>query len=961
MGIYFFTFITILVILVVLLFKKYRTILKMSFRNIFRNKVETLLIIFGSMIGVAFILGPFSLNDSYNNFVLMNIKENLGEIDAVINYIDDNYNEDIINFINKLNNNKLLDGKIYIYQDYISVSQRDAIKKLDYENINRVSVIGMSYEELLDFGKHKIDVPDSLKQLENNEAIISKDLANSLNIKIGDEIEIVDNFDAVSILFPKRYNVIDIIEPSGVLNYRGTQRGIINGILFLNYEESKKIINDSSKAKILLSYKGNYIESLELNQKVKDIYYKNNNFTIDFVKENQLDLISDGEVTLILLSLSAFAITAGFILLLNIYSMLSEERKKELGILRAIGFEKNHIRKLMFFETIFYTIFSIPLGLITGYFISRFTFFLISDFIEEFLEIYFSRFISINEFFKIELNSILISSVLGILAPLFISYIYSYRISKLNIINAIKDYKDDNYKIKHSNLFLFIFFTILAFLLFYFIQILYIKFLIFSIFIFLLIYSLSVYCNNKNIFYKTIIRVIILFPLIFSFFIHDNSIQFLISQSIITIISLILIITFNLNIIEKLLSMIFNKKGKIISILKISLSYVIKKPKKTAIITFLYSIILFLIIVILVISNIQDKRFNRMRDNIFAGFDGVIINIPESPFNSVFELDELNDLEYIHNYGKINYSLSSYKGFNLPILLVDENFYENSTITIIDSIFEDNPEDLIYFYNNPDYAIIPYIFTSDISPININLGDVLKPKIQEANFEMGEITLKELNDNDYLEVYASAIISQEQESIFTGIIISNKSKKYDLIKDYSIEIIYYSLLDISYKDDFVEFLEMNNQFFIFADEIIDFGIKAFSGIVNIINSFLYFGFIVGILGISITLIKSIRERRNIIGMLKSIGFNKNMIFWVFFIEKSFIVISGIIAGTIAGVITSYNLYNNYIEFSGIDFSIPFNSIFLICLTVYIISIIVICFPSLKASKYSAADSMRTFE
>jgi len=58
--------------------------LKMSFKNAFRRKAETLLVILGSLIGTALIVGSMAMNDSFQKFLYAQVEHSLGEIDEVL-------------------------------------------------------------------------------------------------------------------------------------------------------------------------------------------------------------------------------------------------------------------------------------------------------------------------------------------------------------------------------------------------------------------------------------------------------------------------------------------------------------------------------------------------------------------------------------------------------------------------------------------------------------------------------------------------------------------------------------------------------------------------------------------------------------------------------------------------------------------------------------------------------------
>src|SRR5207249_5845138 len=64
--------------------------------------------------------------------------------------------------------------------------------------------------------------------------------------------------------------------------------------------------------------------------------------------------------------LGAFGILAGILLIVNIFVMLAEERKPELGIARALGFLRRDLLATFALEGTFYAVVAAALGSLAG-------------------------------------------------------------------------------------------------------------------------------------------------------------------------------------------------------------------------------------------------------------------------------------------------------------------------------------------------------------------------------------------------------------------------------------------------------------------------------------------------------------------------------------------------------------------------------------------------------------------
>jgi putative ABC transport system permease protein len=130
-----------------------------------------------------------------------------------------------------------------------------------------------------------------------------------------------------------------------------------------------------------------------------------------------------------------FSIIAGIVLIINIFVMLGEERKSEMGMARAVGMKGNHLVRMYIFEGSLYAfvaaIVGALLGLVFGWGII-FSFEYIFGSIEEFGEGAF------NIPFHFTWGSIFVAFSAGLIITFITIAVMSTRISKLNIIRAIR-------------------------------------------------------------------------------------------------------------------------------------------------------------------------------------------------------------------------------------------------------------------------------------------------------------------------------------------------------------------------------------------------------------------------------------------------------------------------------------------------------------------------------------------
>jgi putative ABC transport system permease protein len=119
------------------------------------------------------------------------------------------------------------------------------------------------------------------------------------------------------------------------------------------------------------------------------------------------------------------------------------------------------------------------------------------------------------------------------------------------------------------------------------------------------------------------------------------------------------------------------------------------------------------------------------------------------------------------------------------------------------------------------------------------------------------------------------------------------------------------------------------------------------------------GLFVGIAALGVISTRAVVERRQQIGVLRAIGYQRRMVAASFLLESSFISMLGILIGVVLGLILSYN----FVEFTRKDtpqivFDVPWLQITGIIVLSYIASLITTILPARQASQVYPAEALR---
>lgn len=128
-------------------------------------------------------------------------------------------------------------------------------------------------------------------------------------------------------------------------------------------------------------------------------------------------------------------------------------------------------------------------------------------------------------------------------------------------------------------------------------------------------------------------------------------------------------------------------------------------------------------------------------------------------------------------------------------------------------------------------------------------------------------------------------------------------------------------------------------------------------ILGLLQGFMALGLLVGIAGLGVISTRTVVERRQQVGMLRSIGYQARMVALSFLLESSFIAVTGILIGALTGIVLGLNIVN--LTFSNIaEFHMPWGSIIGIVVLAWAASLLTTALPAWQASRIYPAEALR---
>lgn len=130
-------------------------------------------------------------------------------------------------------------------------------------------------------------------------------------------------------------------------------------------------------------------------------------------------------------------------------------------------------------------------------------------------------------------------------------------------------------------------------------------------------------------------------------------------------------------------------------------------------------------------------------------------------------------------------------------------------------------------------------------------------------------------------------------------------------------------------------------------------------ILYLMEGFMALGLIVGVAAVGVIAFRTVVERRQQIGVLRAIGYQRRMVSLSFMIETGFIVGVGVIAGTILGVVLGYNVFtSDQWGSSTATFLIPWDLVAVIAVATIVAAELMAWIPARLAARIAPAEALR---
>ncbi len=945
-----------------------RVLFRISVRNVGRRKGNTVIVVLGLMIGTAIISSSLAIGDTMETMVEAEVLDYFhledewvvaegpsgqweyfnqslyGELAAGLQGYDkvDGLTPQVEETVS------LLDITQQLFEPALTLRGVDFSTMDGFGSLTGTS--GTKYTSLSS-GDPALGIP--------GEILIGKHWAGELDATRGDFVQLMFRGRAMN------FTVADVLEESG--------RASISQAVYVDISAAQAVADQPGRVnRILVSNDGGVEEGMvhtdAVIDKIDSLAISDGPLTlmVGAQKEEQLEESVEGVsmFTDLFLVFGTFTILAGAMLIVNIFVMLGEERKSEMGIMRAVGMRRHHLTWAFIYEGSMYAALSAFVGSIVGVAIGYGVIYAM----EEIFSGFGGGGFALLQHFTYTPQAMAIAFTAGFLLTMATIAIASWRISKLNIVRAIREIPEPMPHKKDRRT----------------------AIVLGGIAVLGVLLTLMAMSVESAVFFNTGISLTILGGclslrwwtserfamnaagigiLIFSYLPWDwlpdygGGMEMFIVGGVLLVGGALLVILANSEQLASALNAFKGPGGKDRAVAKVAISYPNASKFRTGMTMGMFALIIFTIVTMNMMTATFNGNIDAQVEDMSGGYDiiGYANELPPEYIDAV--MADPNSSVDAGMFDKVTVTMGGQVAFTGEDLLGNEQTVHNTLLGFDEDFLRSNDFELTEWadeYKDQDEVWAALASDNDTILIDTSMRpNEFGPPHGSIIIEFGD-TLEIVGPDN--RTHSKRVIGVLSSFLIRGIVGSESMVREDFGFENSTMVLF-NVDDGEDEDDVGKELERSFLAFgmqtVVIKTMVAEQVKAMNMFFDLFQAYLALGLIVGLAGLGIITLRAVHERRQQIGMLRALGFTRRMVRRVFLLEAVFISFVGILVGTILGMSLGWMMW--YYEFrpGGMDvFTIPWMDIVTLMFIALTATILCTVPPAHQASKVTPAEALR---
>ncbi len=981
-------------------------IFKLGVRNIPRRKAQTTLIVVGLMLSTLIITAALGTGDTLNRSVTNSVYELLGPVDELVVASTDGDGEgsDQAAFTETIDESSLelvremaagsgdvdaIGGLLIAMspavnvgdanpEDVVSLNDLVALEDTVVRTEPLVLLAGIddsSYNELdgtNDLNGKPVDFAAFIDSDVDANVLLSESGATDLDAAVGDFLVLAINNEPVTVQ-------VGAIAEDSVITGSLDSQGIpamtmqLSRLQALTGQEGRLSaigISNTGDDRSGLDRTGAVVELLQ--PQLAEVDLGINTIKQNFVEE--AELLANIFVTFFIV-FGLFSIAVGVLLIVLIFTMLAAERRSEMGMERAVGAQRRLLIQQFISEGAGYALLAGLVGVVMG---------ALAVFgIANGMQAAFGDFIDISPF--IEPRSMAIAYALGVVITFLTITLASWRVSRLNVVAAVRDIPDAYHATRNRRQLIWGLVMVVvgvlmvlgaqsnrnAFL-----------FLTGGTLIPFGIAAVATYFGWKP---RWVLTVAGLYTLIFwllpadlfetIYGRYEGDIELFLLSGICIVAASTLVIIQNLDWILSGTERLGSRMSGWLPAIRLAVSYPGANKGRTGMTIAMFSLIVFSLMVISVINENFSAAF--LGDDAAAGWDVSVETTSTNPVDDLgaaleregydtSEIAAIGVLDSVSQATSTQLRNSGDEDWSSFIFEVaDESYLENATLSFTGRAegYDDDQAIIDALINEPDVAVIDSFSLASSAEFGEPEAFRLETATATGAFEAPIVEVR-LPDGTINQIRVIGVIDGSISSLFglymgpetANTIFSGEGEPmrswFVRFNDgvdatqAALEIERVLLPVGAQATDIIQELEDNQ--------------SSQRSFLYLLQGFMALGLVVGIAAVGVIAFRAVVERRQQIGMLRAIGFQRTTVARAFVIESAVIVILGVLAGGVTGLILSYTLIKSDDFSAGLEstFVVPWPLIIITLATSIAAALLMSWIPARQAAQVLPAEALR---
>jgi putative ABC transport system permease protein len=965
-----------------------RVIFRMGVRNIPRRPAQTVLIVIGLMLSTLIIASALTTGDTMSHSFRSEVYNHLGQVDQTIVVAGEEAADPFTAEPGEVSDSGITLPTKLLRDLRTAVADVDAIGGVmgvvsesvpavvpESERAEPVTwLTGLepdavhAFGGMLDLDGNVID----LAALADGEAILSEKLAGDLNLEPG-------GLFVVFVGNQPHEMTVHAIAPDSVLT--GVQASGMPGGFAVPLTFAQNLVGYTDElTSIVVTNRGDEISGADrtdeaisaLTAALAGTEYEPNPVKQDMLAE--ADLFGETFMSMFVI-LGMFSVAAGVLLIFLIFVLLAAERKPEMGMARAVGMKRRQLAQMYLAEGLTYDLAAAAVGAALGVGVAWAMAGVIARLLGEFIVIEPAW----------SWQSLVVAYTLGVTVTFITIVISSWRVSKLNIVSAIRDIPDEAPERETRKVLIFgaVGLAIGSLMMgggaaggsqaLYSLGISLIPLCLAAI--------LRRFGAPPRPLYTVAAGLVLAYwvlPWEWVLYVEpvglEGDMEMLFISGIMMIAAATVLIVWNATLLTNLVSLLGQSFSRWLPAVKTAVAYPLANKLRTGMTISLFSLIIFSIVTIATVDTNFDQIF--AGEGATGGWDIQAVQVPLNPIED-FEasLDQHGiDASQVDATGRLSttgFGQSRIRMAETPdwrtytILGADENFMGTGQMPLQTRAegFASDDEVWQAVRDNPEYALVDGFAVEMMGFQPPGMGDFKLDGVHQMDNTMEPTSIEIAGPDGTVRQLTVIGVIDQSVIVINGVLMSEQA----------FDQIYPSVTSYSYFLRTAEGVDNTA----LADEIgtalVTFGVQADSlrdfideqmaisrGFLYLLEGFMGLGLIVGIAALGVVAFRSVVERRQQIGMLRAIGYSRAMIAASVMIESAMITVLGVVSGTALALWLGYQLmtFEDFIDVGTVGFIIPWGVVLLFAGIALAASLLMAYIPARQAARLPIAEALR---